>query len=76
MATLTSNIIENVPARQNQRRVTFTHADDLGKVYGPFVEHRLANDDIAAFVEGHRQSMIACLQQAEIEANTQEVLGA
>lgn len=76
MATLTSTIIENVPARQNQRRVTFTHTDDLGNVYGPFVEHRLADDDIDAFVAGHRQSMLACLTQAEIDANAQEVLGA
>ncbi len=76
MATLTSTIIENVPARTNQRRVTFTYTDDLGNVYGPYLEHRLDTDDIAAFVESHRQSMIACLTQAEIDANVQEVIGA
>lgn len=76
MPTLTASIIENVPARTNQRRVTFTYTDDFGKVYGPYVEHRAENDNIAAFVEGHRQSMIACLEQAEIDANVQEVSGA
>lgn len=76
MATLSSTIIENVPARTNQRRVTFTHTDDIGKVYGPFVEHRQQNDDIAAFVEGHRLSMIQCLAQAEIDANAAEAIDA
>ena len=73
MPIVLSEILSNA-TDGGRSRLIYRHVDELGIVYGPWVEHRPIGEDHNAWLATNAVSLADALASAELEANAQEAL--